>query len=84
MGDGYYDSYGRAQNTILCTDSFTRDECFLLVAVLEQFNILATLKTRNKVKNTYRIRISKKSMPLLRELVGPYMLKDYMYKLYGK
>ena len=43
--------------------------------------IKTTLKIRNKDKDTYRIRFSKTSMPLVRDLVSPYMHKDFMYKL---
>lgn len=36
---------------------------------------------RNKVKGTYRIRVAKPSMPLLRTLVTPHMHPYFMYKL---
>ncbi len=84
MVDGYFDSHGRTQTILLCTESFTQDECIFLQTLLKKLGIKSTLKIRNKMKNTYRIRISKTSMPLLRELVSPHMHKDYMYKLYGK
>jgi LAGLIDADG DNA endonuclease family len=84
MEDGYFDSYGRTQTIILCTESFTKAECIFLQTILWKFNIKSTLKIRNKIKDTYRIRISKTNMPLLRKLVIPYMHKDYMYKLQGQ
>jgi len=84
MDDGYFDSHGITQTILLCTESFTQDECIFLQTLLNKLGIKSTLKIRNKIKNTYRIRISKTSMPLLRELVSPHMHKDYMYKLYGK
>ena len=79
--DGYFDAYGRVQTILLCTESFTLDECKLLQEVLLGLGIVTTLKVRNSAKGTHRIRVSKKSMPLLRELVTPHMHYDFMYKL---
>jgi hypothetical protein len=79
--DGYFDSYGRTQTVLLCTESFTQRECQLLQTILLNWKIVTTLKVRNKAKNTYRIRVSKRSIPLLRELVIPYMHSEFMYKL---
>lgn len=79
--DGYFDNYGRSKTIILCTESFTKAECIMLQEVLMNMGIKSTLKIRNKDKNTYRIRISKLSMPLLRDLVRPYMDPDFSYKL---
>jgi len=84
MEDGYFDSYGRIQTIILCTESFSKDECIFLQTILLRLGIKSTLKIRNKANDRYRIRISKKSIPLLRELVLPYMHNDFMYKLYGQ
>ena len=81
MEDGYYDSYGRNQTILLCTESFTKEECQLLQVALAKLNILSSLKIRNKANDTYRIRISKKSMPLLRELVKEHIHPIFMYKL---
>lgn len=81
MEDGYFDGHGRTQTVLLCTECFTKEECMLLVKVLHNLGILATLKVRNPSKNTYRIRISKTSMPLLREMVTPHMHPSFMYKL---
>lgn len=81
MDDGYFDAYGRTQTILLCTESFTKSECILLQSVLSDLNIRSTLKIRNKENDRYRIRISKTSMDLLRELVLPYMHKDFIYKL---
>lgn len=83
MEDGYFDSYGRSKTILLYTESFTKDECIFLQSVLSKLSINSTLKVRNKENDRYRIRISKKSMPLLIELVLPYMHKDFIYKLYG-
>jgi hypothetical protein len=27
MDDGYFDSYGRTKTILLCTESFTKEEC---------------------------------------------------------
>lgn len=81
MQDGFFDKYGRAQTIILCTESFTKAECIILQDVLKNIGIKSTLKIRNKSKDTYRIRISKTSMPLVREIVRPHMHPDFMYKL---
>lgn len=81
MQDGYFDSNGRTQTILLCTESFTKGECIMLQDLLKTFGIVSTLKIRNKSKDTYRIRISKKSMPLVRELVRPHIHPDFIYKL---
>lgn len=84
MEDGYFYSYGRTQTILLCTESFSKTECEFLQELLLKLNINSTLKIRNKITDRYGIRISKKSMPLLRELVSPYMHKDFLYKLNGQ
>jgi hypothetical protein len=66
--DGYFNSYGRTKTILLCTKSFTKSDCLLLQFLLSNLGIKTTLKIRNKDKNTYRIRFSKTSMPLVREL----------------
>lgn len=81
MDDGYFDSYGRAKTIILCTESFTEEECIILQSLLEELEIKSTLKIRNKIKNRYRIRISKTSMDRVISLVLPHMHKDFLYKL---
>lgn len=79
--DGYYDGHGRTQTVLLCTESFTKTECELLIRVLANIGITSTLKVRNPQAKTYRIRISKRSMPLLRDMVMPYMHPIFIYKL---
>jgi hypothetical protein len=81
MEDGYFDNHGRTKTVILCTECFTLEECKLLQSVLFKINIVSTLKVRNSIKGTHRIRVSKRSMPLLRELVTPHMHPYFMYKL---
>lgn len=79
--DGYFDAYGRALTVILCTESFTKQECILLQQVLLSFSIKSTLKVRNKQQDTYRIRVSKSSMPLLRDIVLSQIPENFHYKL---
>lgn len=81
MEDGYFDAHGRTQTILLCTECFTKEECLLLINALSNLGIRATLKVRNRTNNTYRVRISKTSMPLLRKLVTPHMHPVFMYKL---
>ena len=81
MDDGYFDNYGRTQTVILCTESFTKEECIIFQKLLLKYGIILTLKVRNKITNKYRIRISKLSMPKLRELVKPHMHSSFLYKL---
>ena len=81
MDDGYFDSYGRTKTVLLCTESFTKEECIILQSLLEKFKIKSTLKVRNKINNRYRIRLSKTSMNTVISLVKPYMHKDFLYKL---
>ena len=78
MEDGYFATHGRAQTVLLCTECFTKPECLLLI---DAPNIKATLKVRDVGKGKYRVRISKTSMPLVRQLVMPYMHPSFMYKL---
>lgn len=81
MDDGYFDNYGRANTLILCTESFKEEECLILQSLLENLSIKSTLKIRNKIKNRYRIRISKTSMDKVISLVTPHMHNDFLYKL---
>ena len=81
MDDGYFDSYGRTKTVLLCTESFTKDECIILQSLLEKLDIKSTLKVRDKIHNRYRIRISKTSMDRVISLVKPYIHKDFLYKL---
>lgn len=78
---GYFDGNGRTKTVLLCTESFTKEECILLQQVLLHYNIVSTLKVRNKEMNTYRIRVSKTSMPTLKSLVLPMMPSQFHYKL---
>jgi LAGLIDADG DNA endonuclease family len=81
MDDAYFDSYGREKTVILCTESFSKEECIILQSLLEKLEIKSTLKLRNKIKDKYRIRISKTSMDRVIYLVKPHMHIDFLYKL---
>jgi LAGLIDADG DNA endonuclease family/Proton-conducting membrane transporter/NADH-Ubiquinone oxidoreductase (complex I), chain 5 N-terminus len=81
MNDGYFDSHGRTKTILLCTESFIKTDLYILQNILLKLNIVSTLKIRNKEEDTYRIRISKDSMPLLKRLVVDYMHEDFKYKL---
>gem|GEM_PF-3057988 len=81
MDDGYFDSHGRTKTLLLCTESFTKEECIILQSLLVKLDIKSTLKVRDKVNNKYRIRISKTSMDRVISLVKPYMHIDFLYKL---
>jgi hypothetical protein len=74
-------SYGRAKTVLLCTESFTKEECIILQSLLKKLDIKSTLKIRDKINNRYRIRISKTSLVRVISLVKPYMHKDFLYKL---
>lgn len=81
MVDGYFDNYGRTQTVILCTESLTKEECITLQNLLLKYDLISTLKVRNKLTNRYRIRISKLSLPKVRELVEPNLHSSFLYKL---
>jgi len=81
MDDGYFDSHGRTKTILLCTESFSKEECIILQSLLVKLDIKSTLKVRDKVNNKYRIRISKTSMDRVISLVKPYMHIDFLYKL---
>lgn len=83
MNNGWwlFDSHGRTQTVLLCTESFTKEELYILLSVLEKLDIKSTLKVWNKIHNRYWIRKSKISMHRVIYLVKPYMHKDFLYKL---
>uniref|UniRef100_UPI00223754C0 LAGLIDADG endonuclease n=1 Tax=Ramaria rubella TaxID=113071 RepID=UPI00223754C0 len=77
----------------LSTNSFSYSECLLLIKVLyENFNIKASIQSVRRVRSTphtgsgyqkpqYCIYIWKESMPLLSEIVEPYVHSSMKYKL---
>jgi LAGLIDADG DNA endonuclease family. len=69
------------QGLKLSTNSFSYSDCNLLIKVLhENFNIKASVQSTG-VYNQYNIYIWKESMPLLREIVLPYVHSSMKYKL---
>jgi hypothetical protein len=44
MDDGYFDSYGRSKTILLCTESFSKEECIVLQSLLTELGIKTTLK----------------------------------------
>lgn len=57
-------------------------ECQQLQDLLfQKLSIESALQVRNVAKNTYRIRINRSSMELVREQVTPYMHSIFMYKI---
>lgn len=79
--DGYYDGQGRTKTVLLCTESFTKEECFLLQQVLLNFQLKSSLKIRDKQRQTYRIRISKTSINQLQSILLPIIPAEFHYKL---
>nr|YP_010846127.1 LAGLIDADG homing endonuclease [Cyathus pallidus]WEV87314.1 LAGLIDADG homing endonuclease [Cyathus pallidus] len=63
------------------TNSFSYSDCLLLVKVLyDNFKLKASVQSAGK-ENQYIIYIWKESMPLLREIVLPYVHPSMKYKL---
>lgn len=69
------------QGLKLSTNSYTYLECLFLVKVLyDNFNLKASVQSTG-VSDQYQIYIWKESMPLLREIVLPYVHSSMKYKL---
>ena len=65
----------------LCTNSFTFSDNLLLVKVLyDNFNIKSSVVSAG-FENQYNVYIWKESMPLLRDIVLPYVHPSMKYKL---
>lgn len=76
MGDGVSRPYGLQ----LCTDSYSLTDTVRLMNVLMiRYGLICTL--HKKREGQYRIYISSKSMPKLKEIVTPYMHESMSYKL---
>lgn len=79
MEDG---NYNKDKNVIfLSTDSFSEADCQKLVKAISTLSIVRTVNKHSKKNNTFRIRISRKSMPLLVHLIKPHMHFCFYYKL---
>lgn len=69
------------QGLKLSTNSYTYSECLFLVKVLyDNFNLKSSVQSAG-VLDQYHIYIWKESMPLLREIVLPYVHSSMKYKL---
>jgi hypothetical protein len=79
MDDGMYVKRG---GITICTDNFSYDEVLLLKSVLSgKYNLQTTIHNKNPEKGYYRIYISGKSLPALRELVSEHMHPSMLYKI---
>lgn len=66
----------------MCTDSYSYNEVVLLKTTLEnKFGFKCSIHNKNVEKGYYRIYISGKSLPALRNLVVEYMHPSMLYKL---
>jgi ubiquinol-cytochrome c reductase cytochrome b subunit len=64
------------------TNSFTYDECLILVKVLnDNFKLKSSIQLSG-TKNQYIIYIWKESMNDLRKIVSPYIIPEMRYKIY--
>jgi hypothetical protein len=85
MDDGYFNT--TEKTFFLCTDNFTYIECtFLAVLIYKKLKIKTTVNKRTIRVNSiptvrWRIRVSRYSVPLFRQLVKPYILSVFHYKL---
>ena len=77
MDDGYKDFYG---GLTLCTDSYTKEEVQLLTLVLKN-NFQISSKLSKRSTDQWRIRISKKELHKVRELVSKYIHPAMEYKI---
>lgn len=76
MGDGVARPYGLQ----LCTDSYPLPDVVRLMNVLTiRYQLVCTL--HKKRENQYRIYISSKSIPRLKEIISPHMHDSMSYKL---
>ena len=68
----------------LCTNSFSFADCNFLVTLLyKNFNLKASVQSAG-AKDQYHIYIWKESLPILREIVGPYVHSSMKYKILTK
>jgi len=74
MGDGSKERHG----LIICTDSIENVVRLINVLIIK-YRIECTIKVRDQDK--YRIYIREGSMPLLRQIIKPYMCSSMLYKI---
>jgi hypothetical protein len=78
MDDGGFTGSGLK----LFTNAYNLEEINLLIDALDKnFSIKATINFSNKEKSQYTLYISKKQLPLVKNLVIKYMHPDMLYKL---
>jgi LAGLIDADG DNA endonuclease family len=78
MGDGSWLGSGLR----LHTNNFNRKEVELLNSVINtKFNLNSSINTASKIKSQYTIYISSQNIDTLRDLVSPYVLPYFLYKL---
>jgi len=72
-----------SQGLKLSTNSFTYEDCLLLIQVLnENFSIKATIQSAGIVgKDQYVIYVWKESMSILREKIDNYVIPEMKYKI---
>jgi hypothetical protein len=76
MGDGYASRHG----LVLCTDSYSVSDIVRLINVLIiKYRLECTLRYHTPTQP--RVYIRERSMPILRDLLRPYMVKSMLYKL---
>lgn len=64
-----------------CTNSYTYSDCLFVVEVLHlNFKLKASVQSAG-APNQYVVYIWKESMPLLREIVSPYIIREMKYKI---
>lgn len=80
MQDGSRQS---GQGIFLATNSFSYNDCLFLSNILNQKFGLTVTVIKTGVEDQWRLNVWKRSMPLLAELVGPYIIPEMRYKLEG-
>lgn len=71
------------QGLTIATNSFTYQECLFLSNVLTNKFGLKTSVIKTGISNQWKISIWKESMPLLANLISPYLIPEMKYKLYN-
>ena len=71
----------RKGNSIrISTESFSITEVHRLIALLNSFNIKTTKQIKGDGTERYKIYIKTKSIPLVRDMILPYMHPSILYK----
>jgi len=83
MGDGSVHPHG----LLICTDSYELSDVILLLnCLIIKFDLKVSLhwgKNKSGEKVYPRIYISSSSMPKLKKIVGPYIIKSMLYKIHS-